>query len=74
MVRRYGVDRHMFAAMLFDQNGKCAIDSCVRPAVSIDHDHASGRVRGLVCQGCNVALGFVESSTWMADAKAYLTT
>lgn len=72
MVRRYGVDQHMFAAMYFDQDGKCAIASCPREARAIDHDHQTGRVRGLVCQGCNVALGFLESPRWMADALAYL--
>lgn len=72
MVRRYGVDRHMFYAMYFEQNGKCLITSCVREARVVDHDHASGLVRGLLCQGCNVAVGFVENPQWMQEAKEYL--
>lgn len=72
MVRRYGVDKSMFEAMYFDQDGKCAIASCSREACAIDHDHATGRVRGLLCRGCNVALGFMEDQTWVSDAKEYI--
>jgi hypothetical protein len=71
-VRRYGVDKAMFEAMYFDQDGKCAIASCQREAACIDHDHATGRVRGLLCQGCNVTIGFMEWPGWVAGARAYL--
>ena len=33
-----------------------------RPGVSIDHNHDTGRVRGLLCQGCNSALGVLGDS------------
>ncbi|RPE39691.1 recombination endonuclease VII [Streptomyces sp. Ag109_O5-1] len=72
LVQRYGVDKAMFEAMYFEQDGKCAIPICTREAVSVDHDHETGRVRGLVCQGCNIALGFLESASWVADARTYL--
>lgn len=72
LVRRYGVDKQMFEAMYFDQDGQCAIPSCTREAKSVDHDHATGRVRGLLCQGCNVAVGFLESPDWVQDATRYL--
>lgn len=72
MVKRYGVDKQMFEAMYLDQDGKCAIMSCLREAKAIDHDHVTGRVRGLLCLGCNVAVGFLESVTWMAAARDYL--
>ncbi|WP_221305103.1 endonuclease domain-containing protein [Streptomyces sp. Ag109_O5-1] len=71
-MRRYGVDKQMFEAMYFDQDGKCAIENCRREAACIDHDHATGKVRGLLCQGCNVAIGFVEWQGWVAGARAYL--
>lgn len=72
LVRRYGVDRHMYEAMYFEQNGKCAIGPCNREARCVDHDHQTGHVRGLVCQGCNAALGFVESAFWLRAALDYL--
>lgn len=72
IVRRYGIDRHMFDAMYFEQDGKCAIESCQREAKNIDHDHTTGAVRGLLCQGCNVAIGFMEVDGWLAGALGYL--
>lgn len=73
LVRRYGVDKTMFDAMYFDQDGKCAIPVCNREARSVDHCHETGRVRGLLCQGCNVALGFHEDKLWVAAALEYLS-
>jgi hypothetical protein len=72
MVRRYGVDRHMFDAMYFDQSGKCAVESCRREVAVVDHCHRTGRVRGLLCRGCNAAIGFVEDGRWMAGVREYL--
>jgi hypothetical protein len=62
----------MWEAMYFEQDGKCAIATCTREAKSIDHNHITGKVRALVCQGCNVALGFVESASWLTAAIDYL--
>jgi hypothetical protein len=72
LVQRYGVDKIMFEAMYFDQDGRCAIASCIREARSVDHDHQTGKVRGLLCQGCNIAVGFLENSVWMDGAREYL--
>lgn len=72
LVRRYGVDKQMYEAMYFDQDGECLIPSCTREAKSVDHDHRTGSVRGLVCQGCNVALGFLEDAAWVEGALQYL--
>lgn len=39
----------------------------------IDHNHATNRVRGLLCVRCNVALGVVESTPrWLSRTAAYL--
>jgi hypothetical protein len=62
----------MFEAMYFDQNGECAVESCVREAKCVDHCHTTGRVRGLLCQGCNVAIGFLEDKVWLNGAWRYL--
>jgi hypothetical protein len=58
----------MFAA----QDGLCAI--CREaPAEHVDHDHVSGRVRGLLCFNCNGALGqFRDRVDLMLRAVAYL--
>ncbi|MET7939668.1 endonuclease domain-containing protein [Streptomyces sp. NPDC005302] len=72
LVRRYGVDKAMHDAMYFDQDGACAVGPCTREARVVDHCHNTGRVRGLLCQGCNVAIGFVESEAWITAVGAYV--
>lgn len=40
----------------------------------IDHEHSSGRVRGVLCHSCNLALGhFKDDPERLARAAAYLT-
>lgn len=58
--------------MLAEQKGLCAI--CREaPAKHVDHDHATGRVRGLLCFNCNGALGqFRDRTDLMLRAVAYL--
>jgi len=58
----YGMTPETYQEMLVAQRGRCAI--CLREENSrhmgVDHDHASGRVRGLLCAGCNLKLGWYE--------------
>lgn len=42
--------------MLAKQNGVCAVCREV-PPTNVDHDHKTGRKRGLLCWPCNVAVG-----------------
>ena len=54
--RKYGLTPTDVNAMLALYNGKCYLCK-ERPASCIDHDHATGRVRGVLCNGCNTGLG-----------------
>jgi hypothetical protein len=54
--RRYGVDEAQVAWFVLQQDGVCAICRTGK-AVHIDHDHRTGRVRGILCFNCNRALG-----------------
>lgn len=57
--RRYGLTRHEVEALIAQQDGKCA--ACGQEAkLNIDHDHATGLVRALLCGGCNTALGHLK--------------
>lgn len=68
----YGVDKFMWDAMYFELDGTCPI--CMEREVScVDHDHDTGKVRGLLCLGCNTMLGFMESGAKFERAKAYMS-
>lgn len=64
--RRYGMSPDDYYSKLSAQGGKCAIPSCSRDpesrALSVDHDHSTGSVRGLLCTNCNAALGLVDDN------------
>jgi hypothetical protein len=70
---RYGLTSAQVEAMLRSQEGKCAI--CQEPLPSryhIDHCLATGKVRGILCHGCNLKLPMVEDKARLAGALAYL--
>src|SRR5262249_28416565 len=71
--RKYGMPVEEFDEMLARQGGGCAI--CGRPdADNVDHDHATGRVRGILCFNCNIAVGQMEDDEErFAAAIVYLT-
>jgi hypothetical protein len=60
-IRQYGIDVEDYERMLFEQDGVCYI--CKEPpskrALDIDHDHKTGKVRGLLCSNHNRALGLL---------------
>jgi hypothetical protein len=73
--RTFGISSDDCEALLILQGGGCAI--CGRPpaksSLHIDHDHGSGRIRGLLCVGCNNALGqFLDSRDLLNRAANYL--
>lgn len=70
--RRYGITVEHYDRMFADQNGVCAI--CKEAAAEhVDHDHKTGRVRGLLCFNCNGALGqFRDRPDLMLNAVEYL--
>jgi hypothetical protein len=63
-VRRYGVTPERFAQLLAGQGGKCAVCATPEPRGKsdwhVDHDHATGIVRGILCITCNIALGMLH--------------
>ena len=67
MWRRYGVDPDSAEAALAANDGTC--DACSQPFTAtphVDHDHAfAGELapaRGILCPGCNQALGNINDS------------
>ena len=69
-LKKYGLTPEQYEDMHERQNGQCA--SCGEPErgrnqygplrLAVDHDHATGVVRGLLCMRCNRALGMLGDS------------
>jgi len=61
--RKYDITQQQFDEMLQQQNGQCAI--CQKPMdkIHIDHNHVTGLVRQLLCNNCNLGLGFFKDDT-----------
>ncbi|MCH8066533.1 MAG: endonuclease VII domain-containing protein [Chloroflexi bacterium] len=73
---RHGLSLEEYDAILASQNNECAI--CGRlcqngSRLVVDHDHASGTIRGLLCHNCNLVLGKLEDRPrWFENAAQYL--
>lgn len=73
--QNYKITPEEYDQMLMNQDGLCAIcEKAMDPKeIHVDHDHNTGRVRGLLCSGCNKGLGFFkESTTSLRNAICYL--
>ncbi len=64
--------------MAHRQKGRCGIcrkhESQFRRKFAMDHDHYNGMLRGLLCNGCNPTLGFLDKPDLIDAAKNYLET
>ncbi|GAA3167552.1 hypothetical protein GCM10010531_20390 [Blastococcus jejuensis] len=67
--RRYGITADDADQMLKHQGGLCAICRAA-PAVHVDHDHATGAVRALLCFNCNGGLGQFKDDPGVLRAAA----
>jgi hypothetical protein len=67
---RYGVSQPEYETMKAANNGVCPLCK-LRPVTDIDHNHSTGKVRGMLCMRCNGVLGNVEDSGWLKRALKY---
>lgn len=71
---RYGLTHEDYLKMLTEQNSSCAICGRADRKLVVDHDHVTGKVRALLCEKCNFAIGNLGDSAKLATAAAeYLT-
>lgn len=79
--KKYGINFAEYQRLLIEQKGVCAI--CEQPEIkiqngsiqmlSVDHNHKSGAVRGLLCSNCNLAIGYAcDSPDVLVKAISYL--
>ena len=75
--RRYGLTPRAVDLQLGLQGNVCAIcrkKFTEKRRAHVDHDHATGAPRGLLCRACNVGLGmFYDNPTFLQSAISYLT-
>jgi len=72
---RYGLTLEQYDAILQSQGGVCAVCKMDRGTrrMAVDHDHKTNKVRGLLCQFCNTALGkFLDNVEILKRAILYL--
>lgn len=78
LYRLYRLRLEDFEAMEKKQGGRCAVCDCGPVGgrgrkLHVDHDHETGIIRGLLCHGCNAAIGlFREDPDLMTKAIVYL--
>lgn len=75
--KKYGLTEEGYAGMLHAQVSGCAIcgvpENVAGKRLAVDHCHATGEVRGLLCSRCNTALGgFQDETSLLKIAAAYL--
>ncbi len=81
LLKEYKLDRDAYLALEKEQGGLCAI--CGRSEsqtvngtplrLAVDHDHTTGRVRGLLCKACNMGIGkFGDDPDRLQQAVDYL--
>ena len=76
-LKKYGLTEESYSVLLESQNSVCAIckAKCSRSKeLSVDHCHVTGKVRGLLCSSCNLALGNLkENVESMKNMIKYIT-
>lgn len=79
-LKLYGLTQQCYNTIFEEQGGVCAICGTDDPKgtatnnrFTVDHNHLTGEVRGLLCAPCNMALGgFQDSEDVLSKAITYL--
>lgn len=78
---KYGITAENYETLLKEQNYSCAICKTKNPSSKrkgsnkfhVDHCHSTGKVRGLLCNSCNTAIGYLnDDETNLVAALRYL--
>lgn len=63
---KFGISTRQYNQMFDKQNGCCLLcekhQAEFKKRFAVDHDHATGQVRGLLCMNCNCDLGKYEAN------------
>ena len=81
VLQKHGLSLEEYGQLWIEQEGVCGICRCkyiptkpkIRECLHIDHDHLTGKIRGLLCPSCNIGLGaFKDNPTYLKSAIQYL--
>lgn len=82
LMKSYGITLEQYNIMFESQGGVCLICGCPEiikrkgkiKNLAVDHNHITGKVRGLLCQKCNQALGLLnENPVVIKSLLEYIT-
>lgn len=61
---KYGISLEEYNILLVSQQGCCAVckEKPSKQRLHVDHVHSTGKIRGLLCQACNVSIGKMKES------------
>ena len=60
--KKYGITEIAYQELVKKQCGLCALCGIPDHNLVVDHDHSTGRVRMLLCSGCNIKVGVIENN------------
>ena len=73
LLREYGISLNKYHNMLQQQDCRCAICNKRNKQLVIDHNHKTGKIKGLLCNKCNSGIGFLQDSVHIINkARIYL--
>ena len=68
---RYGIGKPQWDVLLKKQENKCAL--CEDVPEVVDHNHKTGKIRSLLCYGCNLLVGLLEKDgRWISRTLKYV--
>ncbi len=76
---RYGLSVTEYNEIIFRQNGKCpccgiVLKSLLTKNIHVDHNHNTGKIRGILCGKCNLDVGYIEHplfKLWLYYINSY---
>lgn len=77
LMSAYGITLEEYDDLLKQQGGRCKICGTDTPGhkgrFHVDHDHSTGKIRGLLCHACNTGIGLLgDNPTRLKKAAQYL--
>lgn len=68
----YGISIEDYNTLLQKQEFLCAVCKLEKKPLIVEHCHKTGKIRGLACHKCNIAIGFLEQKGMVKNITNYL--